>query len=442
MPKKVITPQVQKLSQNRTGGSRKNPEENQNSRSFRDFDPFKNLQFSGSKDLKHPLCFINVFEFFSMHEKLSDYEKIFLFGKSLTEEAAKWLDIHGYDETYEDMKASFLKFFWNEGDQDLFNSFLVSGKYTKESGLSLTQYFDKYAYEAMTFMNNAPDEETLTKLLMEHFDFIADGKLTQNRLNNISEALKSLKNFEMSDYNKILEIKNVFGSSTLKAIKNGSWKDCFGTWYEEVERGGQLVFQCKTYKIWALHTFSQNSILTDIHHFDIYCDQVYTKLLENVPQKFDYSVYVDINGNAVEHLVLGEITVAKQTATQLIVSTCHSFKSFKKLVAGQLLYTFINNNFQPCSIITCSVLENSFYRYIISNINEKIVCLSCKTKIEEVPFQGSRKIAIKDSNVRFYEQNFTGMKHILRFLNENFCTVYTIWDDGVQEYNPLEPIYH
>ena len=441
----------------------------------------------------HPMRFLNDFEFFAIREKLNDYEQQFFFGQSLKDEAANWLKIRGYGRTFPEMKESFLNFFWNQDDQNRLLNMLKRGKYSKNSGLSMFEYFYKYACEA-NYLDNVPNEKTLTEWLSGHFDIMVRAKLYGNHVKNINEALLGLKSLETSDNNGNFETpkspqksnnfekpnisekpntfeepitdekpkncenpktpqkakgfeneepNNFFSFSSTKKVKIGVWEDCFGFRYDKIEKNGQLFYRCTTEKIWPLHSLSYNNSQSDIQHFDVSCHEASSRLLTNMPSRL-YNIHIDINGDHISYYLLGPITIAKQNGNRLIVSTTPSFKSYKNLVSGQLLYVHNenDNSFKPCGVITCSIPESSEFRYVISNANEQIVCLRCKDKIEEVTFRERRIVAIDDLTVRYFEQSFKKKKHILRFLNQTFCTVFSVWDYATEKYNPLKPTYH
>lgn len=408
------------------------------------FNPFENLKFSGRNDFTHPMRFIENFEFFANQEKLNDYEKQYFLGQALTNEANEWLKIHGYKKTYEELRNSFVNFFWNKEDQYRFITFLKNGKYNeKQTKLSKITYFHKYAMEAK-FLNNIPSEEILIDLLSEHFDTYIQQKLYSNHPKCIDDVLQILRNLEISDLNYNLNKKlslNFFSSSLATKSRTGTWKDCLNNKYDIIKKEGQTSYRCLTTKLWPLHTLSYKNSMSDIRNFNVGCDENETHFLTDVPTKI-YLIFTDIKEKKKDYEVLGPVTIAKQNGRQLIVTTCHTFKTYRKLIAGQLLYCIQEDLIKPCAIVTCSIFEDTEYRYLISNNNEQIVCLMCKEKIDEIEFCESRCIAVNDLIVCYYEQKFYKKKHILRFLNENFCTIYTVWDKAVEKYDPLNPNYH
>lgn len=409
----------------------------------REFKPFENLKFSGKNDTKHPVRFVEDFDFIATQEKLNDYEKQQFFGQSLIKEAAEWFKIHGYGESYENMKQSFLNFFWSKQDQNRFISFLKSGKYNEKSKLSKFVYFYKYINEAK-FLDVAPDEDLLIYWLVEHFDVFVRTKLYGSNARTIDEILQILKDLESQDINYNTKSKsafNLFSSSSAMKSRNGTWTDCLNNKYDILKKENQTFYRCLTTRIWPMHTLSHNNSLSNIKYFNVTCDESDSHFLTDIPEKL-YCIFTDIKESPRDYEVLGPITIAKQNGRQLIVSTCPSFKTHRKLTAGQLLYFMDEHSFEPCGIITCSIQEDSEYRYVISNNNEQIVSLLCKETIDEVDFYENRTVAVTDLIVRYFEQKFFNRRHILRFLNESFCTIYTVWDKAIEIYDPLKPTYH
>lgn len=448
------------------------------SRPSRNVNPFENLKFSGRNGDMHPVRFIIDFEFIAFRERVTDYEQQIFFGQSLTEDAAKWLSIRGYGRTFPEMRQSFLDFFWSEAEQNLLRNFLKTGKYNKDSGLSMSEYFYKYVYEA-SYLDNVPDEKTLIYWLTKHFDIMIQAKIYGNHVKNITGALIGLKNLEISDKNGNLETSkttepkscekvkspenpgspeipknikkpknsgndpdNFFSSSSTKKVKTGVWKDYFGFEYDQIKKDGEPSYRCITERIWPLHSLSYNNCQSDIRHFDVSCHEASSRFLTDIPTSLNH-IYVDINGEPVKLRILFQVTIGKQKGNQLIVSTCPTFRCTTNLVAGQLVYMIENDYYvRPCGVITCSIPEGCSYRYVISNANEQIACLRCKDNIEEIQFLNNRFVAVEDLVVRYFEQKFTKRKHLLRFLNENFDVVYSVWDYAELKYNPLKPTYH
>ncbi|XP_043465251.1 uncharacterized protein LOC122500400 [Leptopilina heterotoma] len=412
--------------------------------SRRSIKPFENLKFSGRDDTTHPVRFTEDFDFFAKQEELTDYEKQFYFGQSLINEAAEWLKIQGYSKTFETMRKSFLNFFWNQQDQNCFITFLKHGKYNeKNAKLSRSVYFYKYAKEAK-FLDNPPNDEILIDWLIEHFDVYIQMKLSKIHKKTIDEIYRFLKDLEFTNdkpKNSTIEVPlNFFSSSSSKKSRNGSWKDCLNNKYDIIQKDRQISYRCTTTKLWPMHTLSYNNPMSEMRHFNVTSDESSMHFLIDIPEKI-YWIFTEID-EMKEYQVLGPVTIAKQNERQLIVSTCSTFKTRENLIAGQLLYFMRDSIAKPCGIITCSITEDSEYRYVISNKNERIVCLLCKEKIDEIIFSDNRTIAVNDFIVRYYEQKFYKSKHILRFLNENFCTIYSVWDKAGEKYDPLNPNYH
>lgn len=412
-------------------------------RPSRSMKPFENLKFSGRDDTTHPVRFIEDFDFFAKQEELSDYEKQYFFGQSLINEAAEWLKIQGYTETFETMRNSFLNFFWNKKDQNRFTTFLKHGKYNEEDAkLSRSVYFYKYAKEAK-FLDNPPNDEILIDWLSEHFDVYIQTKLYGIHTKTIDETYQFLRDLEFTDKPQNLNIEvplNFFSSSSSKKSRNGSWKDCLNNKYDIIQKERQTSYRCTTTKLWPMHTLSFNNPMSEMRHFNVTSDESSTHFLTDIPEKI-YWIFTEID-EMKEYQVLGPVTIAKQNGRQLIVSTCSTFKTCENLIAGQLLYFMRESIAKPCGIVTCSIIEDTEYRYVISNKNERIACLLCKEKIDEISFSDNRTIAVNDLIVCYYEQKFYKSKHILRFLNENLCTIYTVWDKACEQYDPLNPNYH
>ena len=173
-------------------------------RIYRNINPFKNLKFSGRINGMHPKRFIQNFEYFAAHENLNEYEKQYYFIQSLVEDAQNWLNAHGYG-SYKEMKEDFINFYWNEDIQRTFLNHLMNGKYNKNCGLSMNDYFFKYANEAK-FLNEALTEEAVILNLLYHFDLQEEIKdlLETTSVKTIQEASNILRKAEALKIDKIL----------------------------------------------------------------------------------------------------------------------------------------------------------------------------------------------------------------------------------------------
>ena len=159
--------------------------------------PFENLKFSGSKhDCQHPKRFIETFERFAIQENLDENNKQYYFMQSLVDDAAKWFKVRGY-RSYSEMKEAFINFYWNPQIQDCFLKFLQFGKYNKDCGLSMRDYFYKYANEAK-FLNEAPSEEDVVKFLIRHFESTVKNEFQKKEVKNIDEAVGVLIKLEQT----------------------------------------------------------------------------------------------------------------------------------------------------------------------------------------------------------------------------------------------------
>ncbi|XP_033227933.1 uncharacterized protein LOC117179871 [Belonocnema kinseyi] len=174
------------------------------------FTSFEKVKFSGHNDTQHPISFIETIEKIAIEDKLNESEKQYYFIESLVDDAELWLKNCCRFGSYEEMKNDFLNFYWSPSKEQSFLEHLEVGKYDKNCGLSMSEYFLKY-FNGAQFLETTFSNEELISDLLQHFDFNEEVKTAFDlqSVKTLEEALNVLKKIEALKSCALEEIKSI-----------------------------------------------------------------------------------------------------------------------------------------------------------------------------------------------------------------------------------------
>lgn len=72
-------------------------------RSGKLFNPFDDLEYVGGRDEKNPARFVDDFERIAKYEMVTDYDKLYFFGKCIKQKVSDWWRLQSF-ETYSEAK--------------------------------------------------------------------------------------------------------------------------------------------------------------------------------------------------------------------------------------------------------------------------------------------------------------------------------------------------
>ncbi|PNF28364.1 hypothetical protein B7P43_G17306 [Cryptotermes secundus] len=99
---------------------------------------------------------------------------------------------------YASFRCAFLKTWWTGAEQGLVRCRLYQSKYNKQSGLSLSAHFLKYATSA-TYLEPRPTDSHIIEALRFHFPISVQKVMLSAPVHTISEALNLLKRVEVME---------------------------------------------------------------------------------------------------------------------------------------------------------------------------------------------------------------------------------------------------
>ncbi|PNF16798.1 hypothetical protein B7P43_G18328 [Cryptotermes secundus] len=97
---------------------------------------------------------------------------------------------------YESFRKEFLSVFWSASQQSLVKCSLYQGKYNRQSNLSLSGHFLKYATMA-SYLDPKPTASEIIEALRDHFPISVQRAMLSTQLRSIGEALDLLKRVEI-----------------------------------------------------------------------------------------------------------------------------------------------------------------------------------------------------------------------------------------------------
>lgn len=136
-------------------------------RSGKLFNPFDDLEYVGGRDEKNSARFIDDFVRIAKCEMVTDYDKLYFFGKCMKQKASDWWRLQDF-ETYSEAKRKFLKHYWGDENQGHFRQEIYLGKYVDNENETMSEYVSRLARNAKHLEPPMSDVEIL-RCVKNHF---------------------------------------------------------------------------------------------------------------------------------------------------------------------------------------------------------------------------------------------------------------------------------
>jgi hypothetical protein len=101
---------------------------------------------------------------------------------------------------YDQFKAAFAGAYWSKSKQSLVRCSLYQDKFSPRAGLSLSNYFLKYATMA-SYLEPRPTDVEVIEAIRHHFPVMVQRAMIGTQLSTVGEALDLLKRVEMMEGN-------------------------------------------------------------------------------------------------------------------------------------------------------------------------------------------------------------------------------------------------